>query len=80
MRAQELGFALVVPVFFNVDGGVGAEHAAPVAVAVGAAGAGRRRGVAVGDCQALAAGAAVDCSAAGAEPAEIFVGSLGDTC
>ena len=77
MRAQKLGFALVVPVFLDADGGVGAQHATPVAVAVGAAGAGLRGRGAVGDSQALAAGAAVDCSAAGAESAEVFVWPLG---
>ena len=48
-----------------------------MAVAVHAAGAGPRGGVAVDTCEPLAAGSAVDCSAPGAESAEVFVWFLG---
>ena len=60
-------------IFLDHDGGVGAQHAAPVAVAVHAAGAGLWDVVAVGNCEALTARTTVDCSALGAESAEVFV-------
>lgn len=72
-RAFELRFAVAVLIFLDHDRGVGAQHAAPVAVAVHAAGAGLRGIITNGKCEALAARTTVDCSALGAESAEVFV-------